>query len=264
MKVGKMLLLLIFLMSCRAVYPQTVNSSVTIRIDRGKYMVSGVVPSDSIKTEVVEKIKTSLGGSPDFGKLIVQRDAKYFYPGWQAELDKSLPKIKSWKSGVFIFSHNKAEDRKNYPPLPEKIANARILLNDGRTVTVKDYKDTLVVLFFTETWLGPGRPLTTDLNQFYQGVSSRRIEIIAVSTEISSREKKDFRELFKQFNVQYKFGWVDEQMLSDIYDISKLRAIPQTFVILNGRLHGVFTGSSPRVMGLLKELITQTLDENNL
>jgi hypothetical protein len=261
MKTGKTLLLLIFLLACQTVFAQRVNSSVTIRIDRGKYAVSGVVSNDFVKNAVVEKIKMRLGGNVDFGKLTVRPEADLFLNDWQIELDKSLLKIKSWKSGVFIFS-NQAD--KNYPPLPEKITNARFLLADGRSASLNDYKNKLVVLFFNETWNAPGNRQAGELNKFYPGVYSRRVEIISLSVETSPDEKKSYRELYKAFNIQYKFGWANEQMLRDFTEISKFPGIPQTFLIFNGKLHGIFLGSGPKTMEKLKETIGKTLDANNL
>ena len=264
MKACKTLLLLIFLLSCQIAFTQTFNSSITIRVSGGRAVVSGIVGDDFVKKEVIENIKTQLGGDADFSKLTIQRDAEPFRIEWRTELDKSLLKIKSWKSGVFIFSNKRSFADKNYPPLREEIAGAEISLIDGQKVSLKDYKNKLVVLFFLETWLGPGRTEAVELNEFYRGVSSRNIEIIGVSTETAPTEKKNFRSLFRQLDIQYKFGWTDSKIFPFITEISKFQGIPQTFIILNGRLHAVFIGSGPKTMEKLKETIIKTLDENNL
>jgi len=264
MKACKTLLLLIFLLSCQIAFTQTINSSITIRFSGGRAVVSGIVGDDFVKKEVIEKIKTQLGDNADFSKLIIQRDAEPFRIDWQTELDKSLLKIKGWKSGVFIFSNKRSFTDKNYPPLREEITGAEISLIDGQKVFLKNYKNKLVVLFFLETWLRPGRTEAVVLNEFYRNVSSRRIEIIGVSTETAPTEKKDFRSLFRQLNIQYKFGWTDSKIFSFFTEFSKFQGIPQTFLILNGRLHAVFIGGGPKTMDKLKETIIKTLDENNL
>lgn len=261
MNIFRISLLGIFLLFCQSVFAQAVNSSVTIRIDRGNYVVSGVVSNSSIKNSMIEKIKTELGANADFSRLDVQPNAGDFEIGWSAELDAALQKIKSWKSGVFIFSNRK---RAPQGDLPQEIIGARFSLANGREASLEDYKNKVVVLFFNEAWNYPGNLQMEELNKFYPQISSRNVEIISLSIETSADEKKRFRQLHKMFATQYRFGWTEEKLFDGFVKISKVPAIPQTFVILNGKYYGFFIGYAPKIMDDLKQTIIKTLDENNL
>jgi peroxiredoxin len=264
MKACKILLLLIFLLSCQIAFTQTLNSSITIRMSGGRVVVSGIVPDDFVKKEVIEKIKTQLGGNADFSKLTIQRSAEPFRIDWRTELDKSLLKIKGWESGVFIFSNSKTLADKIYPLLPEEIANAEFLLTNGQRVSLKDYKNKVVVLFLFASWVAPGIEQAAQLNNFYRTVSSRNIEIIGINADDDPNEKREFPKLGKKLNLQYKLGFMNTNLFPQFVAISKLNGIPQTFIVVNGRLRGVFTGGSPRIQRKLEETVLEILDENNL
>ncbi len=263
MKTCKTLLLLIFLLSCQTAIAQTVNSSITIKINGGNYAVSGVVSNDPVKSEVIEKIKARLGEKADFSRLIVQSNAVFFQADWQAELDAALLKIKSWKSGVFIFGNRKLTD-KDYPALPEKIADAEIILDGGKQVSLKDYKNKVVVLFLFASWVAPGIRQAVEMNKFYQTISSRNVEIIGISVDDDLDEKRSFPKIFETYNLQYKLGWMDTKLFPQFVAISRLNGVPQAFVVFNGRLRGVFTGGAPMVQRKLEETILKILDEENL
>ena len=264
MNACRLLLLLWLLLFCQSVFAQTVNSSVTIRIDGESYVVSGIVPNDSVKEEVIEKIKTRLGGKVDFGQLTVRREAEFFEPDWQTNLDESLQKIKDWKSGVLIFSNGKNPVDKNYPPLPADIANARFTLTDGQNVSLDDFPNKVVVLFLFATWVAPGQKQAEQLNDFYKTVASRNIEIIGIDIEDDPAEREAFQMLAERLDLQFKLGWMDPKLFPHFVKITKLNGVPQTFIVLNGRLHAVFSGYSDKVAAKLKETIIKTLDENDL
>ena len=264
MKACKILLFLLFFLSCQIVFAQTVNSSITIRISNGNYLVSGIVKSDAVKNEVIEKVKAQLGSSVDFSKISVQAAAKPFQEDWQTEFDKSLSKIKRWKSGVIIFSNAERPPTLEYPPLPQEIANAKILLTDGQTVSPKDYRNKVLVLLLFASWVSPGFGQARDLNDFYKTVSSRNIEILGIDIEDSPDEKRNFPKLSKIYNLQYKLGYIDPKLVPLFVRFSKKEWLPQTFVILNGKIQDIFTAYSPAVKRDLEKLIIKTLNENNL
>jgi len=264
MKTCKIILLTVFLLLCQSVFAQILNSSITIKINGGRYIVSGVVPSDAVKTEIIESVKTQIGSNTEFSGIKVQTDAKPFQADWQANFDKSISKIKTWKSGVFIFGDNQTQPRPGYPPLPQEIANARFLLSDGQTVSLKDYKNKLVVLFFMELWANPAINQAKELTGFYPQISSRNVEIISISSENSPDEQRDFRKNYEKYGFPFKYGWTDAQTFQNFVKISRLNGFPQAFVILDGKLLGVFLGGGTKVTEKLKETIIKILDENNL
>lgn len=264
MKPFRILLLGIVLLFCQSVFAQPVNSSVTIKFNAGNYRVSGVVTNEAIRSEVVEKIKARLGTRGDFSALRSQSEARSFQTDWRDELDKALLKIKDWKSGVFIFSNRKRPDDTNYPLLPETIANAEISLTTGEKVSIKDYRNKVVVLFFFASWVAPGRDQAVTLNNFYRTVSQRNVEIIGINGDNDPAERRYFSQFGKSLGLDYKLGLMKPELFPEFVKISRLKGIPQSFVIYNGKLRGIFTGGGSRVQRKLEQTILEILDENNL
>lgn len=256
MKPGKVFLLLAFIfLSAQLLSAQTANhnSSVKINVKGERYIVSGVVANENTKSEIVEKIKIQLGNNVDFSALKIDSMAVPFAADWRKNFDKSLLKLKRWKSGVFIFTANRAD---SYPNLPNEILNADIFLTDRETpVRVADYRNKTVVLFFLEAWCAPCLRQANELKDFYSEALSGDIEIIGVSVEPEQRAQ--FGTLVRRLNFNYKMGRADEKLLESAMKISKFAGIPQTFVIRDGKLYGIFSGASPVVYNKLTETILE-------
>lgn len=256
----KVLVLLAFtLLSSLAAFAQTANnSSIKIKIEKnGKYTVSGTVENEAVKSEVVGKIKSQLGvNNVDFTQLKVNSSAANFASDWQQKFDKSLLKVKNWKSGVFIFTANLSAPE-SYPNLPAAILNADINLLGGKTVRIADYQNKTVVLFLLASWCGPCIKQAEDLNDFYSSNLANEFEIIGVDTD--EDDEKYFPEFVRRIGVKYKMGFAaeDRKFYESLLKISKFPAIPQVFLIRDGRLYGVFTGGSPTVSKKLKETILE-------
>jgi AhpC/TSA family len=263
MRVSLSFLFSILLLVCQTAFSQTVNSSIQVKIERSSYIVSGVVTSEEIKRQVIEKFQTQIGANANFDKIKVEQTAAPFLLDWETEFDKSLTKIKSWKSGIFIFGNNWTFKGESYPSLPPEIAEARITLTDGQTVSPKNYQNKVVVLFLNASWNSPGIPVATQLNEIYRAAASRNIEIIMIEADDDSAEKTYFPQFAKKLGIQYKVGYIDMNLIPSFVKITKLNGIPQTLIILNGKIRGVFAGGGPRIIHRLKETILKTLDENN-
>ena len=264
MKTFRMLLLGVVFLFCQNAFAQPVNSSVTIKISNGNYVVSGVMTSEALRSEVIEKIKTKLIPKADFSRLTVEPSARYFKTGWQAELDAALLKIKSWKSGVFIFSNQKREPVPNYPPVPAEIADARFLLTDGQKVSIKDYPNKVVILFLFATWCKPCLEQAELLSQISSKINSPNLEIIALDVEDAPEDKADLRKFIARNNYEFKFGWANKNVVQSFTKITRLQGVPQVLLTVNGRLRGIFTGGGKYVNRTLEETILKTLDEYNL
>lgn len=265
MKVYKVFLLTLFLLFCREAFAQDVNSSITIRITAGNWITSGVVVSNDVKNEVIEKIKTQFGGNVNFDKIIVQSDAAPFLDNWRSEFEKSISKIKTWKSGFFVFSNNEKISDVAFPILPDEILNAQFELVDGKHFSINNSKNKVIVLLLFASWNTPGVKEAEDLNELFQNISSPNLEFIGLSVETSTnKEKKSFRIFSKQRNFQYKLGWAESEVSGEFMKISQMNAIPQTYIILDGKIHSVFRGyNSSRTLEQIRMEISKILRENN-
>lgn len=206
MKPRKIILFAILLFACQTNFAQNLESSITIKINDGNYTVSGVVTSDAVKNEVVGKIKAQFGSNVDFRNLIVRADAESLRSNWQTEFDRCLSIIKSLKTVTFVFSNKQIPADTEYPRLPDEILNARFTLSNGKTVSLKDYKNKVVVLFFLASWCGPCRTQAESLRDFYPQIASRNVEIIGIGADNDGDEKTDLPKLFKILNLPFQYG----------------------------------------------------------
>lgn len=266
MKISKSAIFLFFFLSFQIVFSQTtkIDSLISIKIEKGNYMVSGVVADENLKREIIEKIKNHLGNATDFTRLKDEPNAKSFETDWRKEFDVTLPKLKNWKSGVFIFSGNTNKSGEDFPQLPNEILTKEILLIDNKFISLAKYKDKVVVLFSLATWCGPCVVQAEELKKFYSQNTSPNLEVIGLNVETSDEDKKDFRNFVRRRKFNYKMGLADEQLLNFFIKISRLNGIPQSFVIYDGKLYGIFAGGGDRVLKQLKETVIKTLEENNL
>ena len=83
---------------------RSVDSSFSIKADNGKYVVTGVVPDEATKKQIVDALTAQYGaGNIDFAGLKVEAGAKPFGAGWWDNFSKMLPNLKGWKTGELSF-----------------------------------------------------------------------------------------------------------------------------------------------------------------
>jgi peroxiredoxin len=230
------------------------NSSVKIEIKNSGYVVSGVVSSEAVKNEIVGKVNEISRNNAEFSQLKVVSSVAPFADNWRKDFDKALFKSGLWKSGVFIFTTARNADE--YPNVPDEILNAEIFPTDGgSSLRLADYRNKTVVLFFLASWCFPCRRQAERLNEFYSEISPRGVEIIGINAD--SDDKENFIRLVKLVNFKYKMGFADEKFFNAAVKVSRFAAIPQTFLIRDGRLYGIFAGNSPAVAKKLEEKILE-------
>lgn len=254
---GKVFLSITFVaLAALQVFAQTPNnnSSVKIEIKNSRYVVSGVVRSEVVKNKIIEKVNEISAANLEFSRLKVDSTVAPFPVGWQTDFDKRLLRSKRWKSGVFIF---RADANAEYPNLLEDVLKADIFLTGGseKPVKLSDYRNKTVVLFFLASWCYPCRQQAERLDKFYSEISSSDVEIIGVG--VDADDKEDFIKMAERLNLKYKLGTANENLYNAGLRISEFNGIPQTFVIRNGKLHGVYKGSSPQVAKALEEKILE-------
>ena len=83
---------------------KAVDSSFSIKADNGKYVVTGVVPDEATKKQIMDALTAQYGaGNVDFAGLKVDAAAKPFGAGWWDNFSKMLPNMKDWKTGELSF-----------------------------------------------------------------------------------------------------------------------------------------------------------------
>jgi peroxiredoxin len=258
--------LALLLLFCQSFYAQTAapDSSVTIKILNGRRILSGSVADENSKKQIIEKVQTALGSGVDASRLKIVPNAVPFNIGWETSFDKSLAKLKNWKNGIFVFTGAAVNQLSEYPNVPENILNARITLDNNKIVRLADYGNKIVALFFLESWCGPCRTQADEFNKFYSQMSSPDLEIIAVSSETDADERKEFQEFVRRQKFSFQTGWAEKSLFDATIKISKMNGVPQTLVVRNGKLYGVFFGANARINKQFEALIKKMLADKNL
>lgn len=191
---------------------------------------------------------------------------------------------------IFLsFQSLKAQspDLQEYPSIPENLLNTEILLTQkGKKITLADYKNNVIVLSFVASWSSPARKTLSELKKLY-AENPPNLKIIAVDIEdikeeegeknqksgvavyrngkiLENRQKEemlDFKKFVKTNKINFQTGWADKGFKDEFFEISKFDGIPQSFVIKNGKLRGVFLGASTKVNESLVNLVRKISTE---
>ena len=86
---------------------KAVDSSFSIKAENGKYVISGLVPDEATKKQIMDALTAQYGaGNLNFDALKVDAGAKPFGTGWWDNFGKLLPNLKDWKTGELSFVGN--------------------------------------------------------------------------------------------------------------------------------------------------------------
>ena len=151
---------------------------------------------------------------------------------------------------------------KNYPDIPDQLLNSEIVLTNDERIKLADYKNDVIVLCFVAEWAGPAWKTIEELNKLYSE-NLKSVRIIAVSTEDIKSDFLNFKKFVKKFKIEFQAGWADQKFVEEFIKISKFNGIPQSFVIKDGKLRGVFTSALPKVSENLKETVRKVSAEEN-
>jgi outer membrane protein OmpA-like peptidoglycan-associated protein len=83
---------------------KTIDSSFSIKAENGKYVISGVVPDEATKKQIMDALTAQYGaGNVNFDGLKVDSSAKAFGANWWDNFNRLLPNLKDWKTGELSF-----------------------------------------------------------------------------------------------------------------------------------------------------------------
>ncbi len=152
---------------------KTVDSSVSIKADNGKYVVTGEVADEATKKQIVDALTKQYGAeNVDFSGLKVNAAAKPFGAGWWANFAAMLPNLKDWKTGELSFAGSAVTAASGLPEAA--IAQLKSLFGAGWTLPASITGATTGERKLTEVSL----PAGTKLQAYPGGIEDQLIKFI--------------------------------------------------------------------------------------
>ena len=140
------------------------------------------------------------------------------------------------------YSQNSAS-----PQIPDAAMKGVLHFTDGKSsTTLERLSDKRVIVVLFEPWCGPCWMQAESLEKLRNETCGKGFTIIGLSGEDSPMEKAELRRTIKKLGYKFEFAWTDKATLESLMSITRISAIPQTFLIANGKLEAYFMGGSAR------------------
>ena len=147
-----------------------------------------------------------------------------------------------------------------YPPLPEKIAQAEMQNLDRTTSKLADKKGKVLLLNMWATWCGYCRtemPLLVKMQDEHRDAG---LEVVGLNIDDESIDQVN--EFAEEMKLNYTLTWADSKMTYELMKVSNFKGIPQSFLIdRDGNLRGVFKGADPSNLKKMENLVSDILSE---
>lgn len=113
---------------------------------------------------------------------------------------------------------------------------------DGKTISLSDYRGSVIILNFWATWCGPCRQEIQEFVKIMNDCKEKPFTIIGISIDDQSRIKNENMLKFMQnYNINYPIAFASEQCLRAY---GPVRAIPTTYIIdRNGKARMKIVGA---------------------
>lgn len=163
-------------------------------------------------------------------------------------------------AGTASNSASSADKSSEYPPVPEKVAQAEFKTLEGEMTKVENFKGSVVLLNLWATWCGPCRKEMPELVAMENEFKANGFKVIGFNVDDETPEQiKPFAEDMK---LNYQLAWADENLYRELLKVSKFNGIPQSFLIdRQGHLRGVFLGGSQKVVREMRENVEKVVGE---
>ena len=124
----------------------------------------------------------------------------------------------------------------------------------GKSVPLSAFKGKVVLLNFWATWCPPCRAEMPSLNKLYHALKPRGLEVVAVSTDRSISDIKDFQEKHK---VDFPMLFDGDRSAAKLY---RVFSMPTTLLIdRNGmiveKFYGEYDWTEPETKGKIEKLL---------
>lgn len=157
---------------------------------------------------------------------------------------------------------NTAKKNSEYPPLPEKVAQADMQNLDRTTTKIADRKGKVVLLNLWATWCGYCKVEMPHLVRMQDEFRDKGFEIIGVNVDDEPIDKVNA--FAEQMKLNYTLVWADEEMATDIMRVTGNGAIPQSLLIdRDGNFRGRFLGAGPAELKKMEKMVTKVIEEVN-
>jgi len=125
---------------------------------------------------------------------------------------------------------------------------------NGKTVSLSNFKGKVVLLNFFATWCPPCRAEMPSFNKLYSALQQRGLEVVAVSSDRSISDIKDFLEKHK---VDFPVLFDADRAITKKY---RVFSMPTTFLInKNGliveKFYGEYDWTEPETRGKIEKLL---------
>ncbi len=142
--------------------------------------------------------------------------------------------------------------------LPDYILRSELWTTAGETFTLEKYKG-VVLLNLWATWCGPCRIEMPALKELQEKYRSRGVTVIGL--DIEGEKKEEIEAFGKRMEVNYLLVSGDEDLVQALIAISRMQGIPQSFIIVDGKLVGIFKGHNPnRTINDMSQMIEANME----
>jgi thiol-disulfide isomerase/thioredoxin len=178
--------------------------------------------------------------------------------------DSDTTNIGAGNTAVSNPSPEKSKAPSEYPPLPEKIAQADLAKIDGTPFKIADQKGKVLLLNMWATWCGPCRYEMPHLVAMQTEHNPKGFDVVGLNIE-----ENDTNESITKFAADMapplNYPLVRAESISvDLTKLGQSGAIPTSFVVdRNGHLRGVFRGAGAPEVAKMKELVAKVVAEEN-
>jgi len=125
------------------------------------------------------------------------------------------------------------------PPIDSSALSATATLLEGGSARVEDLlgRDRVVLLNFWATWCAPCRREIPELVAIQREMRNKGVEVIGLTLEDPAIDRARVESFTRQFSINYRVGFLPEEMFR-LFNVKDPRGpIPQTFIFdRQGRL----------------------------